>query len=111
MPMPNSINKPKSLVKAVTLNESITLVIDSIRDTHDMPEADGKVHEDLFTVLGHTTDPSRGFPVYYAGEAEVATGAEKPSQGEVWTFTDDADTDDSFPMGVKEETPGNEDAK
>ncbi len=103
--MPTTATKPKSLMKAVTFNESVTIVIDSVRDTHDMPGADGNIHEDLFTVLGHTVPTNPGTDViYYAGEAEVEPGTTKPSKGEVWTFTDDADMDDSFPLGTKEET-------
>lgn len=87
----STVVKPKSLNRAV-IDGPVTLTVDSIRDTHDMPGL-----EDLFAVLGHNADG-----VYYAGEAEVVKGGARPGKDETWTFSDNGD-DDSFPIAEQGE--------
>jgi len=96
---PTTAKKPKSLNAVCARGKTVTLVIDSVHDIKDMPEADGLVHEDVFAVLGHTIDGQ----TYYAGTAEVDPGKAKPAKGETWNFPPSATDGDTFPAGEKVE--------
>lgn len=96
---PTTAKKPKSLNAVCAAGKTVTLVVASVHDIKDMPEADGLVHEDVFAVLGRTPTGD----TYYAGIAEVAPGKAKPAKGETWNFPPSTDDGDTFPAGEKVE--------